>query len=148
MKDTGTITFRCHKNMKSWLDYAGQGFTDGKPELLRLIIMKSTMEQPHNSSLSSFLSRITGDTRQQPSIGGTAVYAVRLPMDIINSARDIAASKSMDISEWCAKCLYAWLESFKQIYERNKENTEDWVTDYATSYRAKVEKLANVYAQN
>jgi hypothetical protein len=134
--------------MKSWLDYAGQGFTGGKPELLRLIIMRATMEQSHSSGLSSFLSRITGDTRQQPSIGGTAVYAVRLPVDIINSARDIAASKSMGISEWCAKCLYAWLESFKQIYERNKENTEDWVTDYATSYRAKVEKLANVYAQN
>jgi hypothetical protein len=148
MENTEVISFRAHKNIKSWLDFAGRGFTGRKPELLRLIIMQAVMQQPHNSGFGSFLGRISGDSRQQPSIGGTAVYAVRVPKDIINSAREIAAGKNMGISEWCAKCLYAWLESFKPIYERNKENAEDWLDTWAISYRAKVEELAAVYVQN
>ena len=143
---TAIICFRAHKNLKSWLVYAGQGFPGGKSELLRVIVMKATMEQPHNSGLGPILGRIMGNSRQ-PSIGGTAVYAVRLPMDIITSAKDAAANQHQGISEFYSKALYAWLESFKPRYESNKENTEDWVTDYATSYRARAEELANVYAQ-
>ena len=104
------------------------------------------MEQPHNNGLGSFLARIVGNSRQ-PSIGNTSVFAVRLPMDITTSAREIAANQHQGISEFCAKALYSWLESFKPRYEANKENTSDWVTDYAISYRAKVEELASVYAQ-
>ena len=56
-------------------------------------------------------------------------------------------TRRQGISEFYSKALYAWLRSFKPRYESNKENTEDWVTDYATSYRARAEELANVYAQ-
>lgn len=78
---TAIICFRAHKNLKSWLVYSGRGFTGGKSELLRLVIIRATMEQPHNNGLGSFLARIVGNSRQ-PSIGNTSVFAVRLPMDI------------------------------------------------------------------
>jgi len=117
MKDTGIITFRFHKNMKSWLDYAGQGFTGGKPELLRLIIMRATMEQPPNSGLRSFLGRIIENSRQ-PSIGSTAVYAVRLPVDIINSAREIAAGKHIGVLSGVHQLYFDGMRSLGSIKKR------------------------------
>ena len=65
---TAIICFRAHKNLKSWLVYAGRGFTGGKSELLRLVIIRATMEQPHNNGLGSFLARIVGNSRQPASV--------------------------------------------------------------------------------
>jgi len=56
------------------------------------------MEQYHFSGFGSLFRRIIGD-RQQPSISDTAVFAVRLIVDTIASAREIAVSKRQGISE-------------------------------------------------
>ena len=144
MNTTAVVSFRCHKNMRNWLVYAGQGFDGGKSELLRLIIERAVMEQYRVSGLGSFLNHFVRD--HSTSIGDTTVFAVRLRVDIVTSAKEIAVTKRLGISEWCTRCKYTWLEGFKPYYELHKEEGRDWIQQYAALYRTKVYELADVYA--
>ncbi len=140
---TTTISFRAHKNLKSWLDYAGKGF-DSEGELPRLIITREAVEQVNDTGIAGMVKGLLRRERAA-DIGDTAVYAVRLPEQIAALVRECAARRGKTTSEWCASVLMAWWQRFRDGY--NELDGKVDLPKYATDYRALVEDLLSVYAQ-
>jgi hypothetical protein len=146
--NTKILSFRAHSNLQSWLNTAAQAFPGHCPELLRLILERSAMEQLTQTP-AGFLGKIFGNGEKSGralAIGGTKVYAVRLPLPDLALIKRAAAVKGIGVSEWAAQSLFSWYETFKQYQETHQQIT-GWLTEYAGLYRAKFAEVQQVYAQ-
>jgi len=141
--NTAVISFRAHKNLKSWLDYAGKGF-DSEGELLRLIITRAAVEQVNDTGIAG---RVKGLLRREraANVGDTGVFAVRLPAQVADLARECAARRGKTTSEWCAGVLMEWWQRFHEGCVELDGKVD--LAKFATEYRALVEDLFTVYAQ-
>jgi Leu/Phe-tRNA-protein transferase len=106
--------------------------------------MRTAYEQTSVSGLGALFH--LGKDNHQPSIGNTAVYAVRLPQSTINLIKDCANNKHQGVSEWASAALFAWYLSFKAYQESHKDADADWVEEYARLYRVRVNEVGRVYA--
>jgi hypothetical protein len=79
--NTAIISFRAHKNLRTWLEYAGGAFKS-EGELLRLIVTKAALEQAAESTAGRLLDRILFHKREYIGVGDTTVLAARLPLPI------------------------------------------------------------------
>ena len=144
---TVVISFRSHKNLKSWLDYAGNAFKS-EGELLALIVTKAAIEEASESKASRLLDSLFSK-REVLGIGNTAVYAVRLPLSMAGLVRECAAKRGKSTSEWCAVVLLDWWQAFRELYDEfHGKGDTTWLARYAEKYRALVDSLGTVYAQN
>jgi hypothetical protein len=144
--NTVVISFRAHKNLKSWLEYAGKGFSGGG-ELLRLIVTNAAYAKAQESKGSRLVDSLLGfRPKARESVGDTTVYAARLPEDIAHLIRDCAARDGLSTSDWCAQALMSWWQAFRELDEQSK-GWDGWPLRYAAEYRALVTEKANVYAQ-
>ena len=141
--NTTIISFRAHKNLKTWLEYAGRGF-DSEGELLRLIMTRAAVEQVNDTGIAGMVKGLLRRERAA-GIGDTAVYAVRLPEQIAALVREYAARRGKTTSEWCAGVLMEWWQRFHEGY--NELNGKVDLAKFAADYRALVEDLLTVYAQ-
>ena len=146
MNDTVVLSFRSYKNLKSWLEYAGDVFKS-EGELLRLIVTKAAIEQIGQSRADNLLSGILGGKRQTVGIGDTRVFGVRLPVSTAKLVRDCADRRSKSTSEWCAAVLVDWWGSFQELSDKQGDDNTAWLPRWAADYRALVDKRAAVYAQ-
>ena len=111
--NTAVLSFRTYKNIKGWLVRAEGGFDGGLPQLLKLILIKRAYEEASPSRLVTILACI--GRKPQPSVvGGTRVYAVRLPVATAKIIRGCALAKHQGVSEWCSVALLTWYETFEQ----------------------------------
>ena len=138
MNNTSILSFRAHKNLKSWLSSAGRGFPGGAPELLRLILTRAALEQGH-TGFTGFLGCIVPSARRE-HVGNTAVFAARLPVDIIAMVKNAAAGKHQGVSVWAAGALFQWYISFKEYQGAHENDDGDWLEVYGMQYR---KELAN-----
>jgi len=144
---TVVISFRAHKNLKSWLEYAGNAFSSGG-ELLRLMVSKAAYEQAAESKASRLLDGLIYGKREPLGVGDTAVFAVRLPLPIIELVRESAASRHKSMSEWCSVVLFNWWQDFQELDEESRgKGNASWLADWAEKYRAFVDNLGLVYAE-
>ena len=145
--NTSVISFRAHKNLKSWLEYAGRGFKS-EGELLRLIFTKAAYEQPVESKASRLLAGLLSGKRERIGIGDTIVLAVRLPVPISDLVRECAAKRGKSTSEWCAVVLLDWWQAFRELHdEYHGAGDTSWLVRFAEKYRALVDNLGGAYAQ-
>lgn len=145
--NTTVISFRVHKNLKSWLEYASKAFKS-EGELLRLIVTKAAIEQATESKASRLLDGLLGGKRERVGVGDTAVLAVRLPLPISELVRECATKRNKSTSEWCAVVLLDWWQAFRELYDEfHGKGDTTWLARHAEKYRALVDNLGNVYAQ-
>ena len=64
---TVVISFRAHKNLKSWLEYAGKAFKS-EGEVLRLIVAKAAYEQAAESKAGRLLDGLLGGKRERVGV--------------------------------------------------------------------------------
>jgi len=149
MKDTNTrvVSFRVPKNLVKWLEYAGEGFSGGQPELLKLILVRQSLTHPSINGFSFFLDHLLGGGSRQAAIGNTVVLSARLPSDTATIIKDRAASRQQRTSEWAASAVRVWYEEFRPYYDAHKDNDEDWLKEYGSLYRDKISQMADIYAQ-
>ena len=145
--NTAVLSFRTYKNLKGWLLRAGGGFDGGLPQLLKLILIKRAYEEASPSRLVTILARI--GRKPQPSVvGGTRVYAVRLPVSTANIIRGCALAKHQGVSEWCSVALTTWYETFEQCSDGGTKTLDrNWITEYGRKYINKVDRLAEIYTR-
>jgi hypothetical protein len=146
MSNTVVLSFRVHKNFLKWLEYAGEGFPGGQPELLKLILARQSLTQPSINGFGSFLGHLVGGSSRQAAVGNTVVTSARLPADTAAIIKDCVAGRQQSTSEWAAVAVREWYEGFRPYYDNHKDN-EGWLAEYGRIYRDKVSQLANVYAQ-
>jgi hypothetical protein len=147
MMNTVVVTFRGHKNLKDWVEYASKGFK-GEGELLRLILMKAALEQSLQSGVSAFLKSIAYKKEIAVGIGNTMVFGVRLPAPCAEMIRTCAAKKDKSVSEWCYRVMIDWHQYFSQLYEKfNEDRGQRWLLKHGVEYRACVAEISKVYAQ-
>ena len=145
--NTAVLSFRTYKNIKGWLIRAGGGFDGGSSELLRLILTKRAYEEASPSGLGTLLARI-GKNRRLGVVGGTRVYAVRLPVSTANIIRGFALAKHQGVREWCSVALLTWYETFEQCSDGGtKALDRNWITEYGRKYINKVNRLAEIYTR-
>ena len=145
--NTAVLSFRTYKNIKGWLIRAGGGFDGGSSELLRLILTKRAYEEASPSGLGTLLARI-GKNRRLGVVGGTRVYAVRLPVSTANIIRGCALAKHQGVSEWCSVALLTWYETFEQCSDGGTKTLDrNWITEYGRKYINKVNRLAEIYTR-
>ena len=145
--NTAVLSFRTYKNIKGWLIRAGGGFDGGSSELLRLILTKRAYEEASPSGLGTLLARI-GKNRRLGVVGGTRVYAVRLPISTANIIRGCALAKHQGVSEWCSVALLTWYETFEQCSDGGTKTLDrNWITEYGRKYINKVNRLAEIYTR-
>jgi len=137
------ISLRVHSNLKSWVAFAGKGFTSSG-ELLRLIIAKSAFQQANDAGIGKVVKGFLRRERAE-SIGDTVVLAVRLPADIAELVKECANDRDKTTSEWCAGVLFEWYGRFHEAYTELDGKVD--IATYSVNLRALVEELANVYAQ-
>ena len=142
---TTVISFRVHKNIKSWLEYAGKGF-ESEGELLRLIVTKAAIEQASDTGISGFLKDLLAK-REHSKVGNTIVLGVRLPVLMSQLVKECATKRGKTTSEWCSLVLLDWWQYFSGLYERYKGQSDTWLSQHATEYRAYVAETSTVYAQ-
>ncbi len=141
------ITFRGHKLLKGWLEYAGRGFKS-EGELLRLILTKAALEQASESGVSILMRSILSKKEIAVGIGETSVYAVRLPEPVYEMVKACADQKNKTISEWCYIVMIEWQQYFKSLSDKYTPQYKDtWLPKHGEGYRAQVAEIANVYAQ-
>ena len=146
--NTAVLSFRTYKNIKGWLIRAGGGFNGGLPQLLKLILIKRAYEEASPSKLVTILARIGNNNRRPNVIGGTRVYAVRLPVATANIIRGCALAKQQGVSEWCSLALLTWYETFEQCSDGGtKALDRNWITEYGRKYINKVNRLAEIYTR-
>jgi hypothetical protein len=145
--NTEVLSFRTYKNLKSWLVRAGGGFDGGLPQLLKLILIKRAYEEAFPSGPGTILARI-GNNRRPGVVGGTRVYAVRLPVSTTNIIRGCALAKHQGVSEWCSVALTTWCETFAQCSKGGTKTLDrNWITEYGRKYINKVDRLAEIYTR-
>jgi len=145
--NTAVLSFRTYKNIKGWLIRAGGGFDGGSSELLRLILTKRAYEEASPNGLGTLLARI-GKNRRLGVVGGTRVYAVRLPVSTANIIRGCALAKHQGVSEWCSVALLTWYETFEQCSDGGTKTLDrNWITEYGRKYINKVNRLAEIYTR-
>ena len=145
--NTAVLSFRTYKNIKGWLIRAGGGFNGGLPQLLKLILIKRAYEEASPSKLVTLLARI-GKNRRHGVVGGTRVYAVRLPVATANIIRGCALAKQQGVSEWCSVALLTWYETFEQCSDGGTKTLDrNWITEYGRKYINKVDRLAEIYTR-
>lgn len=144
--NTTTISFRAHKNLRSWLVYASKTFKS-KGELLTLIITHAAAKQSSESKVNRLLDGLLSKSTV-PAVGDTIVYAVRLPASTAELVRECASRKENSVSQWCAGVLLAWVQAFRELYiKENGAKTTAWLPPFAAGYRKLVAESQNVYAQ-
>ncbi len=141
------ITFRGHKNLKSWIKYAANGF-EGEGELIRLILTKAALDQGSESGVSSFMKSILNKNEITVGIGDTAVFGVRLSAEVGEMIRACAAKMNKTVSEWCFGVMLLWHQYFSQLYQKfNKDQGQAWLPQHGVEFRARVAESLKVYAQ-
>jgi hypothetical protein len=148
MNNTAIVSFRSNRNLESWIKYASYGF-NSKAELLSLILTRIAYEQSLSGGLSQLLDRMIPDNRQA-TIGNTKVYAVRLPVSIVNIIKASAVAKHQNVSEWASCTVETWSQTFQQYKKEQGQkgrDDDDWLEQYGQLYRDKVFQLTAVYAQ-
>jgi hypothetical protein len=146
--NTAILSFRAHKNLQSWLNTAAQTFIGHCPELLRLILERSAMEQLAQTP-AGFIARIFGNGEKAGralAIGGTKVFSIRISLSDLTLIKRAAAAKGIGVSEWAAQSVFSWYETFKQ-YQETHQQIPGWLTEYTRLYRAKFAEVQQVYAQ-
>jgi len=140
---TVTITFRAHKNLKSWLDYAGQGF-DTPGELPRLLVTRAATDQASDTGITRKVKGLLS-RRRAVDVGNTAVYSVRLPQEMADLARSCADYKGVTLSEWCAGVFLDWWQRF--IAYKEEQGGQLDLLRYADAARLVVKDSLTVYAE-
>jgi len=144
MNNTGILCFRKHKNTQGWLDLASQEMTGHRAELLRMILVRTAIEQ---DSTGGLFGRLFGSGNgRHTSIGNTKVYSVRMPTVDITLIKNAATAKHMGISEWANNAIETWFQGFHPFYEKREQDPEGWLTDYTQKFLATFAEIQQVYA--
>ena len=144
--ETTVISFRGHKNLRGWVQYAGGSFGSAGV-LLTMIITRAAHGQATESRADRWIDGILYRKREPVGIGDTRVYAVRLPESTAQLARKCAIAREKSISEWCSVVLSDWQETFYEYKEKYGAIGKPWLSQYAEDYRAMAADIANVYAE-
>ncbi len=141
--NTTVISFRVHKNLKSWLSYAGKGF-ESEGKLLRLIVTKAAIEQVSGAGVSRLLRDFLAK-REHTKTGDTVVVAARVSMPVSRLIRECASERGKSTSEWCSLVVLDWYYYFSDL---DKGHSGDaWLAEHGKQYRAYVTDMSAVYAQ-
>ncbi|MDD5701316.1 MAG: hypothetical protein PHU23_04610 [Dehalococcoidales bacterium] len=141
------ITFRGHKVLESWFEYAaGKGGFRGQGELLRLILMKAAFEQATESGVSRFLQSLTRKDIAV-GVGDTKVFACRVIEPVRELIENVAEKNNKTISEWCYGVMLEWNVAYSKTCQQYQDRGDAWCANHALILRQKVCELADVYAQ-
>ena len=143
------ISFRCRCWMVSWVDTVAPLFLSGRSGFLRLLLIRTALEQyPPAKGISRLFNK---QTIIELPVGGSYPFHVRVDDAIMQLIKDAAIERNQTVAEWAATATYQWRNRFKS-YQDNKELKEgiarkDWLPEYVQLFIENCSKAPAVYAQ-